>query len=196
LIGIAYHLPMASIKNAPDWVISGSERYTIQAKADDPAVTEEQLLQMLQNLLADRFQLRFHREAKDMPGFALTVGKKGPKLKQTTSPDTGLSFGAEAKPAPGQPVAVSLRRYSMQKLVEFFLNMFVGPGVDETGLTGLYDVDLSWDESAGPTLATALEEQPGLHLTPQKIPVRFSYSSQPKDPLKISPGPTVAVLQP
>jgi len=173
LIGIAYKLSMWSIKNAPDCVIGGDEQYTIQAKAEDPASTERQLLQMLQSLLADRFQLRFHRETKDMPGLALTVGKKGAKLRQTASADTGLSFGAQAKPDPGQPITVALRRYSMQKLVEFLSNMFLAPMVDETGLTGLYDINLSWDESAGPTLATALEEQLGLHLTPQKVPVSF-----------------------
>jgi uncharacterized protein (TIGR03435 family) len=67
LIGIAYKLPMSSIKNAPDWVIAGDERYTIQAKAEDPAATEQQLLQMLQNLLAERFQLRFHLTFQEVP---------------------------------------------------------------------------------------------------------------------------------
>jgi uncharacterized protein (TIGR03435 family) len=186
LIGIAYKVPMWSIKDAPDWVIAGDERYTIQAKAEAPASTEQQLLQMLQSLLADRFQLRFHREAKDMPGLALTVGKKGAKLKQTASSDTGVSFGAQAKLGPGQPITVALRRYSMQKLVEFLSNMYLAPMVDETRLTGLYDIDLSWDESAGPTLATAVEEQLGLHLTPQKIPVSFFMFESAQRPTETS----------
>jgi uncharacterized protein (TIGR03435 family) len=140
---------MWAIKNAPDWVIAGDERYTIQAKAEDPASTEQQLLQMLQSLLANRFQLRFHREAKDMPGLALTVGKKCAKLKQTASPDTGVSpFALKPKLGPGQPITVALRRYSMQKLVEFLSNIYLAPMVDETRLTGLYDIDLSWDESS------------------------------------------------
>jgi uncharacterized protein (TIGR03435 family) len=89
LIRIAYKLPMSSIKNAPDWVMGGDERYTIQAKAENPAATEQQLLQMLQNLLAVRFQLRFHRDAKDMSGLALTVSKKGAKFKQKREPRRG-----------------------------------------------------------------------------------------------------------
>jgi uncharacterized protein (TIGR03435 family) len=61
----------------------------------------------------------------------------------------------------------------MQKLTELLSLLGGAPMIDQTGLTGFYDFDLSWDESAGPTLATALEEQLGLHLTPQRIPVSF-----------------------
>lgn len=182
LIGIAYKVPMSSIKNAPDWVISGAERYTIQAKAEDPAATEEQLLQMLQNLLADRFQLRFHREPKDMPGFALTIGKRGTKFKQTGSADAGISFGAQTKPDPGQVMSVMVRRYSMQKLSETLSLFSREPIVDETGLTGLYDFDLSWDEAAGPTLQTAIEEQLGLRLTPRRVPISFFIFDSAKRP--------------
>ena len=43
--------------------------------------------------------------------------------------------------------------------------------VDKTGLDGEYDFTLNWDEDEGPTLRTAVEEQLGLKLEPQKVPV-------------------------
>jgi uncharacterized protein (TIGR03435 family) len=48
-----------------------------------------------------------------------------------------------------------------------------GPVVDKTGLQGAYDFTLSWDENAGPDLATALQEQLGLRLESQKVPVSY-----------------------
>jgi uncharacterized protein (TIGR03435 family) len=174
LIGIAYGVPMNRIKDAPDWVIAGTERFTIQAEAEDPTkATEAQLLAMLQNLLADRFQLRFHRENKDQPGFALMVGKKGAKLQPAQGDEVAISFGRDFKPSPGQPVFLSARKYSMEMLAGLLSQIGPGPMIDQTGLPGAYDFKLSWDESAGPTLGTALEEQLGLRLEAQKVPVSF-----------------------
>ena len=68
MLGIAFRLTsLGYIKGGPDWVMTG-ERYSVDAQADEPTkATEEQLLQMLQALLIERFSLKFHREAKDMP---------------------------------------------------------------------------------------------------------------------------------
>lgn len=55
---------------------------------------------MLQNLLAERFKLTFHRETKELPIYALVVGAKGPRLKESTVPDTPL---ASAAPPPLRP---------------------------------------------------------------------------------------------
>jgi uncharacterized protein (TIGR03435 family) len=48
-----------------------------------------------------------------------------------------------------------------------------GPGIDKTGLEGVYDFTLSWDDDAGPTLPVALREQLGLRMDPQKVPVSY-----------------------
>ena len=66
--------------SGPGWL--NSERYDIVAKVPDGA-TKEQVKVMFQNLLAERFKLTLHRETKDMPMYALVVGKNGPKLKES-----------------------------------------------------------------------------------------------------------------
>ena len=174
LIGIAYGVSMGMIKDSPDWVIAGSERFNIEAKADDPAkATEAQLHLMLQTLLAERFQLKFHRENREMPGFGMVVGKNGHKLREAKGDEVVLSFGGAAKPELRGPISLKLRKYSMPQLAALLSQIGPGPMVDKTGLTGAYDFDLMWDESSGPSLFTALQEQLGLKLEPQKVPVSF-----------------------
>jgi uncharacterized protein (TIGR03435 family) len=173
LIHIAYQ-GVGSIKNAPDWVMSGSERFTIEAKAEDPTkATEQQLLGMLQNLLVDRFKLKFHTESKDMPGFALLIVKNGPKLQKATGEDVVTSFGASLKPIPGQPITLTARNWSIPMLTNLLSQIGPGPVIDKTGLQGLYDFKLAWDDAAGPSVFTALQEQLGLRLEAQKVPVPY-----------------------
>jgi uncharacterized protein (TIGR03435 family) len=104
LLGIAYGVSMQALKTGPDWIQRGDLRFDIQAKAEDPAkTTEKQLLAMLQNLLVERFQLKFHYETKEEAGLALTVAKNGPKLRTSTSAEVGLSFTvqrAKRRPSP------------------------------------------------------------------------------------------------
>ena len=81
----------------------GDERFTVQAKAENPLkTTESELYAMLPALIVDRFQLKFHREDKDLPGFALVVAKNGPKLQATKSETTSASMGPGGKPHEGR----------------------------------------------------------------------------------------------
>jgi uncharacterized protein (TIGR03435 family) len=66
----------------PDWL--GMQAFEIHAKLPDGA-SKEQVPQMMQSLLADRFNLAFHRESKEQPVYALVVAKDGPKLKEATA---------------------------------------------------------------------------------------------------------------
>jgi uncharacterized protein (TIGR03435 family) len=176
LVSIAWGLDtMQMIESGPDWIQRGIERFDVVAKAEDPSkATEQQLLTMLQNMLIERFQMKFHRKPAELPGFALTIAKNGPHLDASKSEDTDFSLGKDGKPQPGKPVALRVRRYSMAMLTKL-LSAFggQGPGIDKTGVDGLYDFTLSWDDDAGPTLPTALREQLGLKMEPQKVPVSF-----------------------
>jgi len=89
--------------SGPGWL--DSERYDIVAKLPRGS-TKEQLMVMLQNLLAERFKLTLHREKKDLPMYALVVGKNGPKLKESVeepAPKEGDGGPAGPSPAPGKP---------------------------------------------------------------------------------------------
>jgi uncharacterized protein (TIGR03435 family) len=181
LISIAWGLAsMQMLQAGPEWIARGMERFNVEAKAEDPAkTTGAQLLGMLQALLIERFQLKFHRESKDLPGFAVVVAKGGPKLQPSTSEETKVSFtGPEGrellKPGGGQPISMKARKYSVAELVNLLSQIGGrGPGIDKTGLTGSYDFTLSWDEDAGPSLSTALREQLGLRLEADKVPVSY-----------------------
>jgi uncharacterized protein (TIGR03435 family) len=171
LIGIAWQLnTMSMIKNAPDWVIGGTERYNIQAKAEDPKATEKQLLGMLQNLLEDRFLLKYHREVHEEQGYALVMAKNGTKLKESTDDEVetlGPSFSK------GDPtVRIAARKYSMAMFASVLSTFGPGNVKDETGLPDFYDFNLIWNETEGPSVFTAIQ-QVGLRLEPRKIPISY-----------------------
>jgi uncharacterized protein (TIGR03435 family) len=189
LIGIAYSVSMLNLKTGPDWIQRGNLRFNVVAKAEDPTqTTEQQLLTMLQNLLAERFQLKFHYEASEVAGFALTVAKNGPKLKVSRSDETTLFFAGPKgetllKPYRGAPVAITARKYSISALINVLSQLGSGLGVDKTGLTGEYDFTLSWDEKTGPDLSTALREQLGLRIEFAKVPTTIFVVDSAQKPL-------------
>ena len=177
LMGLAYGVTMLNLKTGPDWIQRGDLRFNVEAKAEDPSkTTEKQLIAMLQNLLVERFQLKFHNEVSETSGFALSVAKNGPKLRASQSSEPSLVFTgpkgeAMGKPAPGVPISIKAKKGSIAMLMSILAAVGQGPGVDKTGLTGEYDFNLAWDENAGPDLATALREQLGLRIDTTKVPV-------------------------
>lgn len=170
LVFTAYSLrSMQFFKSNPDWVAMGDERFDVEAKAEDPAhTTEAQLLEMLQNLLTDRFQMKFHRETKEVAGFALVVAKNGPKFRENTDPAAETRESGTFK---AQPASFKFQKYSMRGFAELLSRIGRGPVSDETGLKGAYDFKLTWDDANGPSLFTALSEQLGLKLESRKLPV-------------------------
>jgi uncharacterized protein (TIGR03435 family) len=167
MIGIAWGVSMQNLKTGPEWIQRGSDRFDLEAKAENPSTaTEQQLLQVLQSVLIERFRMKYHRQEVQQSGYAITVSKNGPKLQTSTAGQMGFDGD---KPGPGRPAAMSVRKVSMAWLAEMISGVGPGPTVDKTGLTGEYDFKLSWDENAGPSLSTAVEEQLGLKLVPQKV---------------------------
>ncbi len=177
LISTAYGVPLLNLKTGPDWIQRGDLRFDVQAKAEDPSkTTEQQLLTMLQNLLVERFQLKFHSETTETSGSALTVARGGSKLKATESEQGAILFvgpGGEPlpRPIPGQATTMKARKFTMAALTNVLALLGSGMVLDKTGLTEEYDFTLTWDENAGPALPTALREQLGLSLEAAKVPV-------------------------
>jgi len=157
----------------PGWI--GSDRFDIEGKADNPSATTKELRAMLINLLEERFKLTIHEETKDTAGFALVIGKNGPKLTATTG-DKPVSIYALGQP----PSELDGQNAPMAGLTAYFERRLHHPFVDRTGLTGRYDfkIELLTDdpphglnESDLPAIAKALEGL-GLRLQPEKLLVR------------------------
>src|SRR5580700_6734077 len=94
LIVEAYSVKRSQVSGGPNWL--DSERFDIVAKVPQGA-TKEQVKVMLQNLLAERFKLTLHRETKELPLYALVVGAKGPKLKDSGVTDTPPTSDSQPK---------------------------------------------------------------------------------------------------
>lgn len=198
LLRIAYRLQPYQLVGAPGWI--ATKRYDIAAKSDDSPAPSQQVL--LRVLLKDRFKLSVHNETRDMPIFALVVaredGKLGPQLSKSSFDCAAYSAGPHPPPEPGRtpncatrigPGALYGKAISMATLATSlapFVNRFA---VDKTGLTGGFDVELTWTpdqgfanpptnplpdappNSVGPSIFAALQEQLGLKLVSQKGPV-------------------------
>src|SRR5204863_10009859 len=92
---IAYGVKADQIAGGPGWM--DTDLYDMNAKAERASSVEE-LHIMLQNLLADRFKLKFHRETKELPIYALTVETNSPKLhphEATSAGDPWIDTVAE-----------------------------------------------------------------------------------------------------
>ncbi len=101
LIRIAYKVKPYQVQG-PDWM--SSERFDVMAKMPEGA-SKDQVPEMLQVLLADRFKLTVHHDTKDHAVFAMIVGKNGTKLKDA-EPDSAAppAPAADAPPKPGSIV--------------------------------------------------------------------------------------------
>jgi uncharacterized protein (TIGR03435 family) len=183
LLFIAYHLrSMAMLRGGADWVSMGDDRFNLEAKVEDPSkYTEEQLFQMLQDLIIERFSVKLHQETKEVPGFALVIAKNGPKLKEAKGDVVSATFSPTFKPNPKGPNTLTARKYSISALASL-LTLYNDPIMDQTGLTGDYDFTLSWNEEEGPAMSTALQQQLGLKFESRKVPVTTIVIDSAKKP--------------
>jgi uncharacterized protein (TIGR03435 family) len=169
VIGKAYKVQQYQIAG-PDWI--ETERFDIVARFP-PHSTGDQVPLMLQALLEDRFKLALHRETKELPTYALVVAKNGPKFKTTES--EGLTINSNRTHWHVEAKA------SMHRLAEILSEEVGRPVLDQTGLSGSYEMTLDWapddapanDATAGPSIFTALQEQLGLRLDSAKGPVEM-----------------------
>jgi len=192
LVAFAYGVQAKQIMEVPDWV--GKDRYDIVAKVDvegDPSPQQAQI--MIQKLLADRFQLKFHHDKRELSAFVLTVGKDGQKLSPAES--TGPNRGFGMRPAPGG-LTIPVVGVTMTDFTGF-LQMLVldRPVVDQTGLSGRFDFNLTFapDDSQfhghAPIAITkapdGVEEPPGFFEAIQRLGLKLEAKKTPTDVLVI-----------
>lgn len=185
MLMVAYQLKNDQILGGPSWI--DTDLYDMNAKAERSSSGEE-LHIMLQNLLTERFRLKFHRETKELPLYALTVDKGGPKMTPH-----------EAQSAGDPWIDQTIEQVVRVKLSALFVPMSYlawrlgqltdRPVSDQTNLKGGYDFTLNYTrelppgiregallngapiDTSGPNLFEALRRELGLRLDPQKGPV-------------------------
>ncbi|HYW45218.1 MAG TPA: TIGR03435 family protein [Bryobacteraceae bacterium] len=174
----------------PEWITSA--RFDIAAKLPAGA-TREQIPEMLQALLADRFQVKLHHETKEFPVYAIVVGKGGSKLKESALDPVEP---APSGPGDGRPpvnvsatggrdgVAFSLgrgasfsfannrvegKKLTMTGLADTLWRFVDRPVVDMTELTGTYDftLDLTPEDYRAMLIRSALTA--GVTLPPEAL---------------------------
>jgi uncharacterized protein (TIGR03435 family) len=176
LVEAAWSIEDYQVSGGPPWF--DSARFDITAKSV-AAADRDQLLLMLRALVTDRFRLKSHRETKQLPVYALTVAKNGPKFHA-------------AKPVipDGKPLPTNhMYPGSIAALARFMSHLDSDrPVIDRTGLTGNFDLDIdiqkimeAASEGGGPStpakmfdaLSTILPDQYGLKLLTTKAPVEI-----------------------
>jgi len=173
LIQRAYGVMGWNISGGPAWI--HEDRFDVIAKANISGnLTDRQLQPMLVSLLAERFKLKLHNSTKEISGYALGVAKGGPKLTPSAETEEQAdTFRLDHKGIRGQGI-------SMPMFARFVAGKLYEVGVDQTGITGLYDFDVKWtlerDPDTDPRDAlrrTVIEglQKLGLTFTPKKVTV-------------------------
>jgi uncharacterized protein (TIGR03435 family) len=192
-IGVAYRLKLYQI-SGPDWV--GTDRFEIAASLPEGSLPA-QLPSMMQTLLEERFQLKFHREKRDFPVYVLEIAKGGLKMTETPpSPElekadprapqaftgTGSNQGVSINLGQGSSFSFSNNKFEAKRLtmgslagtLERFLDR---PIVDMTDLKGSYDfsVDVTPEDYRAMLIRSAVVA--GVVLPPEALRVLDGSSS-------------------
>jgi len=187
VIATAYNLPFnfsVRLSGGPDWLTKPDSVFDIEATAGTGAIPAglsfrartDRMRLMLQTLLADRFKLVIHRETKELPVYALVVGKGGPKLQKADIEEKDCPDAAPA-PTPGTPTTCHIffggqgrglhaRAVDMSDLASFVENWAGRPLLDKTGIKGLFHIETSgWlPMQPGPPPAPGTKSESGMDM--------------------------------
>ncbi len=194
LIQWAWNLQAKQVVGGPPWM--DDTRFDIAGEIDgDGAPNQRQWKIAVQKLLIDRFQLRLHHEKREMSAFALLIAKSGPKLTPgdgNVKAHQGMGFvGGVGETMHGDGENVSIGDF-IGELQRILMDR---PIVDETGLTGVYNIQIAFTredpgalgttelpDTAAPNLLDALQQQLGLKLEATKAPVDVIVIDQAEKP--------------
>ena len=173
LLAFAYGIHRKQIVDEPGWL--WTDHYDIDGVLDiegQPGL--KQIQGIIRKLLADRFQLSFHHEKRELSVYALTVSKDGSKLVKSNGDSNGLPDISGSNNSAGRTL-----RFTNTSMADLTLQLQFDldrPVVDQTGLAGRFDSIFRWrndetptdDPNAPPGLFTAIQQQLGLKLEPAK----------------------------
>lgn len=185
LIAIAYHLQAFQMSGGESWITN--DQWSIEAEAaegtvDPPSATPpymgvpHMMAVRLQSLLEDRFELKTHRETRELQVYALTVSKNGSKLKAVDPPPQatrgrptaplpakqlpfrpGGAMPASFAPPPGSvlagPGAIVGSAVTMDQIVTLLNRLMDRPVIDKTSLKGYFNFRLQFDPETAPRTA-------------------------------------------
>jgi uncharacterized protein (TIGR03435 family) len=206
LLVFAYRLQHESqLAGGPAWL--DSARFDVRAQADrPPAGGTDGIRPLVRRLLEERFALRAHVEARQMDAFALRRVQSNAPLPASMQPTQSMCDGVsveerqaktregwppcglarvENTPDPGgrgETLRVKRSANTMQDIATMLFVVVGKPVIDQTGLAGRYDVELSYVRPRpgaiqdgplpeGPTLVVAIQEQLGLRVEEDRVPV-------------------------
>ena len=187
LINLAYWLHSKQLSGGPAW--TESDKFDMAGKPDAPGQPNvDQMKMMIQKLLADRFQLKFHFEKRELSAYAITIAKTGAKITQSQDDPKGLP-GWNFRRTPSG-MTMSFRNSPLSQFAALLQNSMDKPVVDQSGLSERYDFTLTFTPDpaqaallggppppaadnldAAPDLFTAFQQQLGLKLESTKAPV-------------------------
>jgi uncharacterized protein (TIGR03435 family) len=187
LINLAYWLHPKQLTGGPAW--TESDKYDLTGKPDAPGQPSvDQMKMMIQKLLADRFQLKFHFEKRDLSAYAVRIAKTGAKITRSQDDPKGLPGWYFGRTASG--TTLTFRNSPMSQVTAIFQNFLDKPVVDQSGLSEKYDFTLTFtldaaqavrlggpptsapdNPDAAPDLFAAFQQQLGLTLESTKAPV-------------------------
>jgi uncharacterized protein (TIGR03435 family) len=186
LITMAYNVHAKQITGGPAWL--ESDKYDLNVKPDVPGQPSvAQIKVIIQKLVADRFQLRFHREKQELSVYAITVLKTGAKITKSEADPNGLPGLFFGRTPSG--TTFNVRNATLAEVANTLQGSILDkPVVDQTGLSEKYDFLLKFTPDPGqmaafgpqppagdnvdapPDLFTAFQQQLGLALKPTKAP--------------------------
>jgi uncharacterized protein (TIGR03435 family) len=173
---------LVPLEGGPAW--TRSDRYTIDAVAEGNPGMDAMTGPMLRALLEERFQLKLHRETREVPVYALTVAKGGAKLRphaegSCIALDPSLPPGPPTKPFCGRAKGVRgpgglTVQFREVTLDEFARNLGVNAGpqilsrpvVDKTGIAGVFDIDLTFSPDENNSTGLAKSDGPAAATDP------------------------------
>jgi uncharacterized protein (TIGR03435 family) len=171
IIEWAYGVREFQVQGAPDWL--QQQTFEIQATAEHPS-SESQIRQMVQGLLVDRFRLKLHRANKEIPVYALVVGRSGPKLQAAKAIPLGQG---DIEIRPGRLFAFGT---TMGMFAHILTENLDRPVIDKTNLTGNYDFNLTYEQESTRPIYTPIGsgifgpiQDLGLRLEPRKDAVQM-----------------------
>ena len=175
LFGLGRPVP---IEGAPAW--TQSDRYTIEAKGDVGQKEGIMMGPMMQALLKDRFRLKIHREAREVPVYEMSAANGGPKLEPfrdgscdatqvaATERDPGVNYcdsssTSMSRSSPNQKVHT--QRMSLEDFCRAISSQVGRPVINKTGITGLFNFTLEYAQEANSDAAILQQAEtasPGL----------------------------------